>query len=221
MEIKATRYYSGEPITPFAPFWDYTIAICKLDIDLASMKELILKKEKEIIEEYTKDKFPLVDGGTGLGLDSLTSRFKYFNLLTWDHPACKQLHESIRSLHLKYHWELLKMDPPDLKIRCWANVLRKGERIKKHVHAIHPGSYLSGHFCVSTIDSSTKYVPPYKTDNVDIEIENVSGEMTLFPTCLPHYTTVTKSDEPRITIAFDIIPIQGVTPYDNENLIIL
>ena len=50
MEIKATRYYSGEPITPFAPFWDYTIAICKLDIDLVSMKELILKKEKEIID---------------------------------------------------------------------------------------------------------------------------------------------------------------------------
>ena len=90
--IKATRFVCEPPFTPFAPVWDYTIAQTTSDIDLESLAEYILVKEKEIISEYKED---LDDGMTSLGDDSLTSRFKYFNVLKWDHPECKKLLDEI------------------------------------------------------------------------------------------------------------------------------
>ena len=221
MSIKATRFISEQPQTPFAPVWDYTLAQEQIDVDLESLKDLILLREKEIIEEFPVDMadLPLNDGYTGLGPNSLTSRFKYFNVLKWDHPECKKLHRAIKELHDSYYVGLVGENIPKLKIRCWANVLRKGEFIDKHSHAQHPHTYLSGHFCVSTTNTSTNYIPPYTDWGKEIVMENIPGEMTLFPTWLPHYTTKTEVDEPRITIAFDIVPSEGCLHPDEDNLI--
>ncbi len=46
--IKATRFISEPPVTPFAPVWDYTVAQKTLDIDLESLAEFILVKEKRL-----------------------------------------------------------------------------------------------------------------------------------------------------------------------------
>ena len=221
MSIKAIRFVSEQPQTPFAPVWDYTLAQEQIDIDLESLKDLIFMKKKEIIEEYPGDMadLPLNDGYTGLGPNSLTSRFKYFNVLKWDHPECKKLHHAIKELHDAYHVGLVGENIPKLRIRCWANVLRKGESIGKHNHAIQPHTYLSGHFCVACEDTSTIYIPPYTEWGDEIVMKNIPGEMTLFPTWMTHYTSVNESDHPRITIAFDIVPSRGLTHPDEDNLV--
>ena len=221
MKINTIRYVSEPPITPFAPAWDFTLANAQTDIDLDALKDLILEKEIEIKKEFPTDMgYPhLNDGKTGLGPNSLTARFKYFNLLKWDHPVCKQLHEVIREVHQNYYDSIVGGGFPKLKIRCWANVLRKGECIKKHSHSIHPYTYLSGHFCVSAEGTSTNYVPPYDDRGEDIITENIPGEITIFPTWLAHYTTVTQVKEPRITIAFDIVPPGDYRHSDEDNLV--
>ena len=216
MKINAVRYVSEPPVTPFAPTWDFTLANAQIDIDLDKLKDLILEKEVEIKEKFVSD---LNDGKTGLGTDSLTARFKYFNVLKWNSSECKKLHESIREIHTKYYDTLVGGDIPPLKIRCWANVLRKGEFIDKHSHSHHPHTYLSGHFCVSATNTSTNYIPPYTDWGDDIIVKNNPGELTLFPTWLPHYTTKTEVDEPRITIAFDIVPSEGCLHLDEDNLV--
>lgn len=221
MSIKATRFVSEQPQTPFAPVWDYTLAQEQIDIDLESLRDLILLKEQEIIKEFPGDKadLQLNDGYTGLGPDSLTARFKYFNVLKWDHPECKKLHIAIKQLHDAYHVGLVGENIPKLKIQCWANVLRKGESIGKHNHAIHPHTYLSGHFCVACENTSTFYIPPYTEWGNEIDMKNIPGEMTLFPTWLTHYTSVNESDSPRITLAFDIIPFGHESSSFEDNLI--
>jgi hypothetical protein len=209
--IKATRFVCEPPFTPFAPVWDYTIAQTTSDIDLESLAEYILIKEKEIISEYKED---LNDGMTSLGDDSLTARFKYFNVLKWDHPECKKLLDEIAEFHEIYHTNVApEYTPPKMKVRCWANVLRKGEQITNHNHSIHPHTYLSGHFCVKTEDTATIYYPPYiNSADEEIVMQNIPGEMTLFPTWLVHGTSKHEHDEPRITIAFDIV-------YNTEDVI--
>jgi hypothetical protein len=221
MKINAIRYVSEPPVTPFAPTWDFTLANAQTDIDLDALKDLILEKEIEIKEEFPADVgyLPLNDGQTGLGPNSLTARFKYFNVLKWDHPVCKQLYEVIREVHQKYYDSMVGGEFPKLKIRCWANVLRKGESIGKHSHAVHPHTYLSGHFCVSATGTSTNYIPPYNDWGEDIIAENIPGEITIFPTWLAHYTSVTQVEEPRITIAFDIVPAEGCLHPDEDNLV--
>ena len=37
-----------------------------------------------------------------------------------------------------------------------------------------------------------------------VEIKNKVGEITLFPSCMPHYTNKQTTDKERITIAFDL-----------------
>ena len=48
-------------------------------INTENIAKIVLEKEKEIIEKYSGDD----DGNTGLGADSLTARFKHFNVLKW------------------------------------------------------------------------------------------------------------------------------------------
>jgi hypothetical protein len=70
--------------TYFAPEWTFYIFENFIDnINFVELKNLILKKEKEIINSTTpfNDKGICTDGYTGLGPNSLTSRFPKFNLL--------------------------------------------------------------------------------------------------------------------------------------------
>ena len=95
MEINGFR--SSPPLTSYAPSWDFNIgtSICD-DIDIKSFSKFLLRKEREIKklplsihdEKYT-------DGYTGLGKNSTTSRWKTFNMLTWDHPEVKKLKSNI------------------------------------------------------------------------------------------------------------------------------
>jgi len=213
----AIQYKSDPPQSPFAPTWDYTIGEKQIDIDCEQLKNIILEKEKEIKEEFPASS----DGNTGLGPDSLTSRFRHFNVLSWGYEVTDQLHEEIKKFHKQYYRSLFGAfaTPPKLNIRCWANVLRKGERIKQHWHSIHPHTYLGGHLTVTATDTKTIYVHPYDDISRKYEAENVPGKLTLFPNYLPHYTTVNQYDSPRITIAFDLTSLNSIFTDDDNTLI--
>ena len=208
---KVTRFTSDPPQSPYAPIWDYCIAEKETNIDVEELSKVILFKEEEIKEKYPDDWDQYDDGDTGLGADSLTARFNYFNVLKWDSPVCEELHKEIRGFHAEYTRNTIGnlsdhqffKDGGELKVRCWANVMRKGQQIKKHFHSFHPHCYLSGHFTVQCDDTSTVYYHPYHSGSYPFK--NSPNSMTLFPTWVPHSTTVHESDVPRITIAFDIL----------------
>ena len=101
------------------------------DIDCDSLSNLILKKEPEIIKKYPPTGFngEYTDGQTQLGSNSLTSRFYHFNVLSWDDTDLVK--ETIRSGYEAYTG--VKDSP--IYVKCWANVMRKGDQIKCHKHA--------------------------------------------------------------------------------------
>ena len=211
--VKVTRFANDPPQSPYCPIWDYCIAEKKTDIDVEELAKVILLKEIEIKEQYPANNRTLNydDGDTGLGLDSLTARFNYFNVLEWDSPVCQELRKEIKLFHAEYtkntigdlsNHQFFK-EGGELKVRCWANVLRRGQMIKKHFHSYHPHCYLSGHFTVQCDDTSTVYYHPYHSGSYPFK--NTPNSMTLFPTWVPHSTDKHESDVPRITIAFDIL----------------
>tara|TARA_B100001250_G_scaffold9020_1_gene7805 strand:- start:33 stop:689 length:657 start_codon:yes stop_codon:yes gene_type:complete len=214
MVVKVHTFKNEVPQTPYAPLWDFVIADKETDLDVDELGYIILSKEKEIIEEYPEVN---TDGYTGLGKDSLTARFNYFNVLKWDYPVVKDLHNEIRMFHDQYVSNTTdgKFDAR-FKIRCWANVMRKGQKIDKHCHATHPHSYLSGHFTVACNDTSTIYFHPYSPE--PYPLKNSPNSMTLFPTWMSHKTDSHEVDIPRITVAFDILvcnPDAEITKDDN------
>ena len=173
-----------------------SVLILNSDVNLKRFSKQILKNEPKIIKKYppTNCRNVKTDGQTGLGYDSLTSRFYHFNILRWFNT--NQLKKEIRKGYESYTY--VKNTP--LFVQCWANVMRKGDRINPHTHMdviVSPLHSLSGHLCVKVDDSTSTYYDGNP-------ICNVNGEMTFFPSTMMHWTNTYLGDSERITVAFDI-----------------
>lgn len=197
------EFCSPQGENPFAPKSDQ-IFVCEdyiLSQDQCDeLRDIILRKEKEIMEEFPDSG----DGHTGLG-DSLTSRFSHFNLLDW--PETEFLGELIKKTHDIFLDKLGYPNDQDIYCACWANVMRKGQSIDRHSHANNAHAYLGGHICVSVKDTHTFYVEPYYKDIA--YSANETGKITLFPNWIEHGTDEVKYDEERVTIAFDMLNENG------------
>ena len=197
---------SGFKKTPFAI--DYTFYVFENiinDVDFSAVSKIIKSKEKKIIRSSPKSSG---DGNTGLGDNSLTSRFGYFNVLKWQEPDIQKIKDHIVDNVSKFYNRILQEKPADLKIQCWANVMRKGQQIKPHVHDTSNNCLLGGHICVDVDNTSTHYINPFKyfsgNNQETYSSKNEVGKITLFSNNIPHYTDKVISKD-RVTIAFDII----------------
>jgi len=203
------RFCSLPPESPYAPTWDFRVgtSLCS-NIDTNVLSEFLLKKEKEIkkLPVYYDDNGEVVDGHTGLGKNSTTSKFQDYKLITWNHPEILKLKNYIRKNIVEYNIECGNKTPNQLYMICWYNVLRFGQKIKPHLHATDPNCYLSGHYNVQVGDTFTCYMSSINQIHNPqvIRVKNNPKEMTLFPSYIAHYTTSHYSLKPRISIAFDL-----------------
>ena len=192
--------------TPFAPEWHYVFGESHItSVDYDRIAQLILEREHDIIQNSKPINSQNDDGYTGLGSDSLTSRYGTYNLLSWEDPEISKIKEAIRSNHSEFI-KFFGVSEQKVYIQCWANMLRTGQAIKPHIHGTGPRTYLGGHLSVKCSDTSTIYINPVNQIN-DPEIfdsKNEVGKFTIFQNCIPHYTTEHKCNSERITIAFDL-----------------
>jgi len=208
--LKISHFRSAPPQSPFAPTWSYIISDYVIDdINFDEIASIILKKEKEIIEKYPpfSRSESVKDAFTGVGPNSMTSRWKSYNMFHWTETEMEKLQLKIRELYLSLLNDL-NIPRSRVWIQCWTNVLRTGEKMTPHIHATHPWCYLGGHIVVQCEDTSTVYINPVNQINDPEEFisKNEVGKFTLFSNHVPHYTTTHLGSKERITIAFDIIP---------------
>jgi len=212
------KFKSEKKNTPFAPEWEYFIwESLDTSINYTSLKNFILRKEKEIlnvpISIYDGN---FTDGHTGLGKESLTSRFQNYNFLKFKNKEVQKIKGLIIDTHETFLNAINYNFKSKFYIQCWANLMRKGEQIKPHIHSVSPDTYLSGHLCVQCEDTSTHYICPQNQLNnpETISSKNKTGKITLFQSCIPHYTDKHNSNKERITIAFDIFLVKHEKNYD-------
>ena len=195
-EIKEDKYL-------FAPNFSFQMAEDILPANLKNFKLFFTEKEKQLMKEHLNGD----DGATGLGKDSITSRFSKYNLLNFSEMFF--LKELIKQKYIQLIDTLgINLDGP-FYIQCWFNIIRKGEQIKKHRHTDMKNSnnFISGNICVNIENSCTFYNPPFLDDV--IKVKNKDNQIVFFPSWLDHYTDEVKSDYERITIGFDITPIDS------------
>lgn len=207
------NYRSPPKCNYFAPEYDYKIWQSNIENPalVEAMRKLILIKEKEIIAKYPDVKG---DGGTGLGTDSLTSRFGKFNVFKWTEPCFVEFQDWVRGEYLKF-LQALMLPSPKTYVTCWANVMRKGQIIQPHWHSHTPNSYLSAHFTVSAEGTQTGYQNPFDR-NEWFSSDNDAGKLTIFPSFLMHGTTMHNGDSERVTIAMDINTEGGMEDLKNS-----
>jgi len=193
-KIKVHRFKNNETTTPYAPTWDFIVAEKRTDLDVKGLAKILLDGT---IDHFF---FPGVEQAPLAG----SLRFKDKNILKVDHPLCKQLHEEIRNFHNEYVNATIGQFDRKIDIKCWANIMRKGSSLPRHFHSSKHSSYLSGHLSVQCEDTSTNYYHPYIVG--EYPTPNFPGQMTIFPSWVPHDTSIHNGDSERITIAFDFIP---------------
>jgi hypothetical protein len=82
------EFKNNPPKSPFAPIYHYIFAENFIgDVDFKKIASIILEKEQSIINSTV----PTTDAYTGLGDDSLTSRWKSFNVFSWTEPEIEKL----------------------------------------------------------------------------------------------------------------------------------
>ena len=188
------------------PYWHWKSEV--LNFNKEEVVSFLLKKEKEIINKYPSSG----DGGTGLA-DSLTSRYQFYNFLKLEAPMLEGLQKHIiknikmciNKFNIERSREGKHISSNDLWIICWFNVLRKNQKIGKHAHRLlwdAEKSFLSGHLTIQAESTHTYYLSICEKHRW--LIENIPGQVIIFPTYMPHFTDETLSKSARISVAFDV-----------------
>ena len=169
------------------------------NFDYKFFADLILEKETELLKKYSPTSIrgeSNFDGYTKLGSNSLTSRSSHYNLLDW--KEAKDLIKIIKETYIN-----CTQNKHPIYVHAWCNVMRKGEQIKEHYHGDFPYTFdhLSGHLGVMVDGDTSTY---YKIDNQILGEKNKAGQITLFSSAYPHWTSKYNGNNTRITIAFDI-----------------
>ena len=193
---------SLEPMTPYAPSWDFSFGVYKwLEQDkIEKIKSWILSNEQRFISSYSGD----YDGGTGLGLDSVTGGFAQYNLFKFSKelPELDDLLNFVRTSYIQF---VNEDNTPAIEseIVCWFNVMRAGQQVKEHTHGAGNDVYLSANLILDDYPTKTNYRCPFDRDLI-LPIDNNTGILTIFPSCIPHYSDTFVNGGERISIAMDI-----------------
>lgn len=161
------------------------------------LRELCLAAEEEILKLPVADNWEREQSDQEMQQFGTTARFPYYNMLLLKDTALIHVFRAVQRCYMTMV-EQQSLDQAPVWIQCWENVLRRDGHLHKHAHDF----YMHGHLTVATPGSCTGY----EFENGEaVEIENEPGLLTLIGRAgVMHYTTPNPSDEPRISMAFDL-----------------
>jgi hypothetical protein len=167
------------------------------------LSQIILSKENEMIRSFE----PAPGPPQNL---YLTARWKKYNILTWDHPECFFLRQMIREGVKKFSGSS-GIQKNFRYIQCWANILRKGDSFDIHAHG-PPGEVISGTYYTDVGSSKGNSGAIFfdmtgKKENTFVRLTPRNGHMNLFKGNISHFVSKYNGDTPRISIAWDIMPV--------------
>ena len=111
----------------------------------------------------------------------------------------------LKKVHVKEYAKFTgSLNEPTAYLGCWATLTRKGRQVFPHTHSFH-NFHMIGHVSINAEPSTTTYL--WKdSDNKEyqVPIENINGAVQVTRS-VNHHSSVWEKDEPRVTIAFDVI----------------
>lgn len=208
---------SMAPLTEFAPTWQIPFWITRYtNMDnLDYMRDWIIDNEARIIDQYAYKSRN--DGGTGLGLNSLTAQYNTFNLFR-ETAGIEPFEDFFKFLRLEYEKYMTeyKAKIRNCSMYAWANVIRPGQQIKKHHHGASHYAYLSGNMHFGDYETITRYFNPYAEMYYDCT--NQKGGVTFFPSYIFHETSQHNEEIKRVSMAFDLYDKAHVDGHDDNQV---
>jgi hypothetical protein len=199
----------------FIPQLDFKFYTHQLDDTLVTrLNDIVLEVKDDILQNTPMP-------GVGKPLGFLTSRLWHYNLFDYPHAELRELKLIIAQQYCAYV-DAMQYPRETVYIQCWANLLKFGQHINWHHHsdahanAPHEYAYMSGNLCIHADNTKTYYKNPCAETDI-VGLDNVAGEMVLFPSFISHETDKNMNQTPRISIAFDIITEQVYHMIDHKN----
>jgi hypothetical protein len=148
----------------------------------------------------------------------------YGNLTSAKNQSYNLFTFPVKELHQLYQ-EMVKNITPLLDsntsyvLKSWMNVYRKGDKVSWHAHWPPEQKVWHGFYCVNVgkNESATNYKIPGIKEIVNIP--SVDGLLVVGKSDDDrHSSTEWQGDKPRITLAFDIIPMSAANPNENTHM---
>lgn len=143
--------------------------------------------------------------------------YNSYNLLLFPLPEIHNLYRSIQSTFKQIRSE------PNWWIKCWANVYTNQAHYDWHQHNTHYRGnvpmYPSYHgiFCVQGIDSATTYRNSTTAEQVHIYQQPNQLSIIQNHPDWSHRTWPYKHPETRVTVAFNIVHLEDIDPFQYVN----
>lgn len=180
------------------------------------MKKILFSNHKIFLTKITNKK---VDISTILNeFKQNSSKYKYTHYINkrWENiylspshiPSVLPLLSNIQSIALEIYHNLIDAHqtliiPHELlgyeKNEFWFNTSTKGQSTRIHNH--HQKSIISGVYYLEVPKNSANLF--FKNNKDKLEIESKKGRLIFFPSELDHYVLENKSEDPRISLAFN------------------
>ena len=179
---------------------DYLWTFETSDINKNSLAIQCMAMEKLLESKFTVDK------NISSGYGTVTTKlFKEYNFFTFASPEI-----------LKLYSEILKQVTPVIDpskqyvMQAWLNVFRAGEFIDWHSHWEPTLGAYHGFYCLNVGKSQTYY--RFTSNKETIHTVNDTDGLIVFGKSAgdEHKSSEWYETEPRITIAFDIVPVESI-----------
>jgi len=180
----------------------------KLDLEVALIRDGCFKMYDFIRAKFS-DKPVDYTGQSTL----TTGVYAQYNLMLYPMPG---FHDLFRGIQRVFH----TINPETRErhyMQCWLNFYRKGDFIDWHGHWPPEAQSWHGFYCVTGggLSDTTYRIPP---NGQEVVIPTVNDRLVLSKSDGDrHRSSEWNYDDPRITIAFDIVPDRKIPPLGNLN----
>lgn len=185
---------------------DYLYSFNLTDID-----NYKLYKKCLVIEKVIFNTTPIAPKGV-YGNQS-TARHNYYNIFNFPVTEINQLYK-----HISNSTKSLLDNNTRYVLKGWLNVYRTGQNIDWHDHWPAKDRVWHGFYCVGVEEQPSATI--YKIPNIqETEVISKDGLLVVGKSENDlHKSTIWTGKKPRITIAFDIIPITSANPNENSSI---
>lgn len=168
------------------------------NIDKSQLHKICLSAERLLKSKFKAPVKPDVYG------TFTTAIFKEYNIFTFATPDILKLYHNL----VKHITPLL--DDRQYVMQAWVNVYRQGEFIDWHGHWAKELDAFHGFYCVNVADSKTYYRLSEDKEKI-YTVDDTDGLIVIGRSAGDEHTSSPWTDSnPRITIAFDIVPVESI-----------
>ena len=142
-----------------------------------------------------------------------TKVYSTYNIFLYPLPGLYELFQEIKISYREF-----SENKAPAYVRGWLNVFNKGEMLDWHTHFNPQDQAWHGYYCVNVEpDSMTQYKIPLTEQVVEIDSYNNLLVMGKSDRDMHKTSDWDNPDVPRVTIAFDILPLATVPAFNEIN----